>query len=46
MPGDKKMIEQVIALDPLTASILALDQIHNMVEQIFKLQAPYTREFS
>ena len=46
MLGDKKMIEQAIALDPLTASILTLDQIHDMVEEIFELQAPYIREFS
>ena len=43
---DKKMIEQAISLDPLTATICTLDQIHDMVEEIFEAQAPYIDEFS
>ena len=39
MLGDKKITEQTIAPDPLTASIMTL-------EQIFELQAPSIGEFS
>ena len=43
---DKKMIEQAVSLDPLTATVCTLDQIHDMVEEIFEAQAPYIDEFS
>lgn len=36
LEGDRKAIEQAIALDPLTASVCTLDQIHEMVEELFK----------
>jgi alpha-galactosidase len=32
---DRKAIEQAIALDPLTAAVCTLDQIHAMTEEIF-----------
>ena len=34
-PVDRKAIEQAVALDPLTAALLTLDQIHEMVEEAF-----------
>ena len=43
---DRKMIEQAIALDPLTATVCTLDQIHDMVEELFEAQAPYIDRFS
>jgi len=42
---DRKMIEQAIALDPLTATALTLDQVHDMVEELFAGQAPYIDAF-
>ena len=44
LEGDRKAIEQAIALDPLTAAMCTLDQIHDMVEEIFEAQAPYIDE--
>ena len=46
LEGDRKAVEQAIALDPLTASILTLDQIRKMVEEIFKVQEPYIAGFN
>ena len=45
LEGDRKAVEQAIALDPLTASVLTLDQIRKMVEEIFKVQEPYIAGF-
>ncbi len=38
LEGDRKAIEQAIALDPLTASVLTLDQIKSMVDELFAAQ--------
>ena len=36
LEGDRKAIEQAVALDPLTAALCTLDQIHDMVGEAFK----------
>jgi alpha-galactosidase len=41
---DRQKIEQAIALDPLTAAVCTLEQIHEMVEELFEHQAPYIAE--
>jgi alpha-galactosidase len=38
---DRWAAEQAIALDPLTASILTLPEIHQMTEEIFRAMEPY-----
>jgi alpha-galactosidase len=45
LAADRKMIEQAIALDPLTAASLTLDDIHVMVEDLFAGQAPWIDRF-
>ena len=35
LEANRKAIEQAVALDPLTAALLTLDQIHEMVEEAF-----------
>ena len=45
LEGNRKAIEQAISLDPLTAAMCTLDQIHDMVEEIFEAQAPYIGEY-
>lgn len=37
---DRKAIEQAIALDPLTAAVCTLEQIHDMTEELFRVLAP------
>ena len=39
------MIEQAIALDPLTAASLTLDQVHDLVEELFSGQAAWIDRF-
>lgn len=41
LAGDRKMIEQAIALDPLTAASLTLDGIHDLAEELFAGQAAW-----
>jgi len=43
--GDRKAVEQALALDPLTAAVCTLDQIHNMVEELFEANAEYLPQF-
>jgi alpha-galactosidase len=40
LEGDKKAIEQAISLDPLTAAVCTLDQIHDMAEEFFEVLGP------
>ena len=44
--GDRRAIEQAISLDPMTSSVLTLDQVHNMVEKMFEAEARYLPQFS
>lgn len=45
LEGDRVAVEQAIALDPLTAAVCTLDQIHDMVEELFELNAEYLPQF-
>ena len=45
LEGDRKAVEQAIALDPLTAAMCTLDQIHDMVEELFEALAEYLTQF-
>jgi alpha-galactosidase len=45
LEADRKAIEQAIGLDPLTASVCTLDQIHNMVEELFEADAEHLPQF-
>jgi alpha-galactosidase len=45
LEGDRRAVEQAIALDPLTGALLTLDQVHAMVEEIFQVQHRYTPQF-
>jgi alpha-galactosidase len=38
---DRKAAEQAVALDPLTAAVCTLDQIHSMVEETFEALSEY-----
>ncbi|MHB0878939.1 MAG: alpha-galactosidase [Anaerolineae bacterium] len=42
---DKKMIEQAVALDPLTAAVCTLDQVHDMVSETFTALADWMPQF-
>ena len=42
---DRKAIEQAIALDPLTAAVCTLDQIHELTEELFTVLAPELEQF-
>ena len=42
---DKKAIEQAIALDPLTAALCTLDQIHDMTKELFVALDDYLPQF-
>ncbi len=43
--GDRRAIEQAVALDALTGAMLTLDQIHDMVQEIFTAEAEYLPQF-
>ena len=45
LEGDRKKIEQAIALDPLTAAVCTLDQIHDMTEELFAADEQYLPMF-
>jgi len=44
LTGDKEALLQAVALDPLTASILTLDEIKKMVDEMIKAEAKYLPE--
>jgi len=44
--GDKELIRQAIALDPLTAAVCTLPQIWAMVDELFAAQAPWLPQFA
>ena len=46
LEGDRKAVEQAIALDPLTAAMCTLDQIHDMVEELFEAEADWLPQFA
>lgn len=43
---DRKAAEQAVALDPLTAAICTLDQIHDMVDELFTALVEYLPQFN
>jgi alpha-galactosidase len=46
LEGDRRAIEQAISLDPLTAAMCTLDQIHDMVEELFEAEAEWLPQFA
>jgi alpha-galactosidase len=42
---DRKAVEQAVALDPLTAAVCTLDQIHDMVQETFEALAEWLPQF-
>jgi len=46
LEGDRKAVEQAIALDPLASSTCTLEQIHDMVTELFAADAPYLPQFN
>jgi len=44
LTADKDALLQAVALDPLTSSILTLDEIKKMVDEMIKAEAKYLPE--
>jgi alpha-galactosidase len=45
LEGDRKAVEQAVALDPLTMAACSLDQVRAMVAELFAADAPYLPQF-
>jgi alpha-galactosidase len=45
MEKDKNKIFQAVALDPLTAAMLTLDEIHVLVDEMFKAEKKYVHGY-
>jgi len=45
LTGDKDALFQAVALDPLTSSILTLDEIKKMVDEILEAEAKHLPRF-
>jgi alpha-galactosidase len=43
--GDPELVMQAVALDPLTASVLTLDEIRRMVAEMLEAEAGYLPQF-
>jgi len=43
---DRRAAEQAVALDPLTAAVCTLDQVHDMVDELFVALAEYLPQFN
>jgi alpha-galactosidase len=41
MDKDREAIYQAMALDPLTAAVCTLDQIHSMADEMFEANRPW-----
>lgn len=46
LAGDKEMIYQAVCYDPLTAAVLSLREIRDMVDEMFKQNEPYLTQFA
>jgi alpha-galactosidase len=46
LEGDRKAVGQAVALDPLTAAVCTLDQVHDMVGELFEALAEYLPQFA
>jgi alpha-galactosidase len=44
--GDPELVMQAVAMDPLTASVLTLDEIRRMVAEMLEAEAPYLPQFT
>jgi alpha-galactosidase len=44
--GDWEAVHHAVMLDPLTAAVCTLSQIHALVEDMFKAQARWLPQFS
>lgn len=44
--GDPELVMQAVALDPLTASVLTLDEIRRMVAEMLEAEAGYLPQFA
>lgn len=45
LTGDRRLVYQAIAHDPLTAAVLSLAEIREMVDKMFAQNAPYLPQF-
>ncbi len=45
LTGDKRKIFHAIAFDPLTAAVLSLDEIEQMVGEMFEVNKDYLPQF-
>ena len=45
LEGDRKAVEQAVALDPLTGALLTLDQIRALVAELFEVNRDYLPQF-
>ena len=44
--GDRELIYQAVCYDPLTASVLDLQEIRTLVDELFEFSAPYLPQFT
>ena len=44
--GDRHMIYHAILFDPLTASVLSMDEIQDMVDEMFEANRDYLPQFT
>jgi alpha-galactosidase len=44
--GDPELVMQAVALDPLTAAVLTLDEIRRMVAEMLEAEAKYLPQFA
>jgi alpha-galactosidase len=45
MEGDRRKVFHAVALDPLTSAVLSLEEIHNMVEELFAQNRDWLPQF-
>ncbi len=45
LTGNKRLVYQAIQLDPLTGALLTLDQIHDMVDELFAAEEAWLPQF-
>jgi len=46
LTGDKEMAYYAVAYDPLTSAVLSLEEIRNMVEEMFEAEREYLPQFT
>ena len=46
LEGDRESVHQAVKLDPLTAAVLTLEEIHEMTEELLDANEPYLPELS